>query len=335
MSGARHDRSGRRHLAPLLGFAALLGAGEASAYCRTASCPTAPHGTRYVCNPPAADNCGIALAWPGPHVGFSIQQAASSEVSFATIEGVVKQSFATWTNAVCPGGGKPRFETFEAEPASCAEHEYNEKHGNANIVLFRDDGWSYDPQALAITTMSFNKETGDIYDGDLELNSAQYDFTAGDVGFDLLTIVTHEAGHFLGLAHSPNPDATMFASYTGDSLALRDLSDDDRAGICAIYPPGPSITAECDGTPRHGFSALCRDEQTGPFVAAPAHGDDDCCCPDGYTCTERMCVEPGCCTIAPGASVRGGTGYPAALIALIAVIAAATRRSRRQGRSRA
>jgi hypothetical protein len=316
----------------LLGFAALLWAGDASAYCRTASCPAAPLGAKYVCSPASADDCGVVLAWPGPHIGFSVQQAASTKVTFASIEGVLKQAFAAWTSAACPGGGKPRLEVFEAEPASCARHEYNQKNGNANIVLFRDDAWPYDPQALALTTMSFDKDTGEIFDGDMELDSALYDFTTGDMGFDLLSVVTHEAGHFLGLAHSPDADATMFASYGGDSTALRDLGADDRAGICAIYPPGPGITADCDGTPRHGFSALCQDDQTGPVATAPVHGDNDCCCPEDYVCADHECVEAGCCTVAPGAGVSGGAGRPAALFAWIAAVTAAARRSRSRSR---
>ena len=54
---------------------------------------------------------------------------------------------------------------------------------------------------------------------------------------DLLTVAAHEIGHTLGLAHSSDPDALMFASYSG---AHRFLSEDDIAGIQSLYGVGSS-----------------------------------------------------------------------------------------------
>ena len=52
---------------------------------------------------------------------------------------------------------------------------------------------------------------------------------------DLLTVAAHEIGHTLGLAHSSDPNALMFASYSGPQ---RFLSEDDIAGVQAIYGVG-------------------------------------------------------------------------------------------------
>ena len=68
---------------------------------------------------------------------------------------------------------------------------------------------------------------------------------------DLLTVAAHEIGHTLGLAHSSDPDALMFASYSGPR---RFLSEDDIAGVQAIYgvnsapDPAPEAPPQ-DATP--------------------------------------------------------------------------------------
>jgi len=49
---------------------------------------------------------------------------------------------------------------------------------------------------------------------------------------DLETVAAHEIGHTLGLAHSDDPQALMYPSYSGPH---RFLSQDDIAGIQAIY----------------------------------------------------------------------------------------------------
>jgi hypothetical protein len=119
---------------------------------------------------------------------------------------------------------------------------------------------------LGLTTVTFDTKSGEIYDADMEINSTiqglVVDGSVPSGGFDLNSIITHEAGHFLGLAHAPDPAAIMFARYhAGPPM----LTPDDVAGVCTIYPPngtrattGGSIVAEpCDATSRHGFSREC------------------------------------------------------------------------------
>ncbi len=52
----------------------------------------------------------------------------------------------------------------------------------------------------------------------------------------LLTVAMHEAGHSLGLDHTSDPGALMWAEYEG----VRGLGPDDIAGIQALYGPPPS-----------------------------------------------------------------------------------------------
>ncbi len=51
-------------------------------------------------------------------------------------------------------------------------------------------------------------------------------------GIDLVSVAIHELGHSLGLGHSSDPNAVMYAYYNG---IRRSLNSDDIAGIQAIY----------------------------------------------------------------------------------------------------
>jgi len=65
---------------------------------------------------------------------------------------------------------------------------------------------------------------------------------------DLLTVAAHEIGHTLGLAHSNDPNALMYPSYSGPH---RSLSNDDIAGVQDIYgvasAPEPAPEAPAQG----------------------------------------------------------------------------------------
>ncbi len=77
---------------------------------------------------------------------------------------------------------------------------------------------------------------------------------------DLDSLVTHEAGHLLGLAHTPDASATMFAGYRRGTIDLRSLEADDIAGLCAIYPP-TRVASSSSCEPRHGYADRCGADQ--------------------------------------------------------------------------
>jgi hypothetical protein len=188
-----------------------------------------------------------------------MQYEASKQVDLESATTVTANAFAAWEQVTCPGGGSPSIHLSNPYgPVACKVHEYNKLDGNANVVLFHDDEWPYsaDEDALALTTVSFNAQSGVIYDADIEVNGLRalsIDLAVDPRGYDLRSILTHEAGHFLGLAHSPSPDATMWKYYDPGSV---DLDHDDIDAICAVYPPADEAGA-CDFSPRQGFSPAC------------------------------------------------------------------------------
>jgi len=56
--------------------------------------------------------------------------------------------------------------------------------------------------------------------------------TATTKQFDLETVALHEMGHLLGLGHSTDQNAAMYAYYGG---VRRNLNQDDVDGMMALY----------------------------------------------------------------------------------------------------
>src|SRR5205085_1012762 len=143
--------------------------------------------------------------------------------------------------------------------------------GNANTLVFRDRSWPHGDAAgsadtLALTTVTYDVEKGDIYDADIEVNSVlpntfTTNDTPGPMDIDLLSVLTHEVGHFLGLAHSMEA-STMFPDYNKGTIDIRALQIDDMAAICTSYPPQRRAAGACTGLPRHGYAPECVEQQT-------------------------------------------------------------------------
>jgi hypothetical protein len=170
----------------------------------------------------------------------------------------------------CPDGQPPSLTFFERAPVECHKSEYNQNGPNVNVVLFQDDNWIYRgiDGTLAKTSVTFNTD-GVILDADIEVNSASNELTVGTdtPKYDLQSILTHEIGHFIGIAHSPNESAVMYFSYNPGTIA-RTLQPDDVAAICAIYPS--TNQQVCNAEPRNGFNPTCDDEiSAGPCAVAP------------------------------------------------------------------
>jgi hypothetical protein len=300
--------SARKAAFALAVVTALATPGTALAFCRTSVCNG---NTSQVCTPAGPGDCGTPLVWKSACVGFWMQDSASSQIGLALATSVVETAFTNWTNVDCGGGAHPSIVVKEGGNVSCHTAEYNQDGANANIIMFDDASWPYGDttSALALTTVTYDLDSGAIFDADMELNSHDAMFTTSDsnVQVDLPSIVQHESGHFLGLAHSQDAEATMFASYTDHDISLRTLDADDIAAICATYPPGRAIDPSCSITPRHGFSSDCDAAATSSSTSESGSG---------------------CCSIAAGGSNEGAPAIAASL--LLALSALGRGRSRRR-----
>jgi hypothetical protein len=235
---------------------------RAEAFCRARTCDTTDPQQHCKIDTNLCVTSGYLLHWPTGCVTFDVQQDGSPKlgISATAAAEATTAAFRAWKASDC-NGAEPALEVGTFGPVACDESRYNSAGKNANIVMFRDDTWPYQNSidAYALTTVRFDPETGEIFDADIEVNSAQFPIVADGStnGVDLQSILTHEVGHFLGMAHAApsNPDATMRAGWNGMGTDLRTPSADDQAGICDIYPPGTDVPTSCE--PRHGFASEC------------------------------------------------------------------------------
>jgi hypothetical protein len=226
------------------GIAALLASSSAHAFCRTT---TSAPPTGY--DPAAQKACwtkGIPIAWTAGKVPYGISSAASKYVTLSEAERVADLAFAQWNSALCVGG-QPSVQAYDVGALDVAPDSGDcttSSTCNAvthDVIVFRDQMWPHDDpvNTLALTTVTYGVNDGEIFEAYTEVNSAQHALTTLEppppgAGFDLQAILTHEAGHFLGLAHATDTHSIMYAYYQAGAI---NLTPDDVGAICAVYQP--------------------------------------------------------------------------------------------------
>lgn len=215
-------RSVSRWLAVAASLAAVLAAWPAAAW-----------------EPLRATSSGVPAHWEIQTIPWE-RANAPADLPAADVDRLLRDAFATWAAVPC------HLLTFVELPPEQGPGLALDGH---NRIRFVNVGWFGTPAEVAITSTTIHDETGRIVDADMALNDEGYELADG-VGLtpdavDLGGVLTHELGHFLGLGHSADADATMRAYLPGEEVAhLRTLAADDEVGLCSLYEPGPTLTVE-------------------------------------------------------------------------------------------
>ena len=231
---------------------AIFGAADARAYCRTRTCQL---NAKAVCTRDAATGCyseGVAVYWPSDCLSYAIQRDGSlaQGISAEQVAALVDAGFRAWSDVSCDDGGTPPLTARSQGAIACDAAEFNcrDPDNNSNLILFRDDFVNTDTfryGVIALTTLTANIRSGQIFDADIEINSRDEQFVIGEPtsssARDLRGVINHELGHLLGLSHPNVTSALMYADYRGTVLPAQD----DAAGMCAIRA-GKRSDPQCD-----------------------------------------------------------------------------------------
>ena len=181
--------------------------------------------------------------WKTPCVSFHLNESGTKQMEIDTIEEITRISIDTWN--------RPDVSSLALHYSGRTNETrigYNPYiKQNANIIVFRDEGWDESREIMALTTVTHRDSDGLIFDADIEVNTTYWKFgdvdTDGQSIIDLQNTLTHEIGHTFGLSHSAVDGATMSPSSSPGDTRLRTLDEDDLAAIAAIYPPNASTKA--------------------------------------------------------------------------------------------
>jgi hypothetical protein len=187
---------------------------------------------------------GKNVRWRSPRVEVYVHESMLNVLSHVDARRAVSIGTDAWT-----GLGGPRLYLMTALDT----REYRPGQAGTQIVLA--DPWPYEATRLAVTVTTFRQDDGTILDADVLLNPA-FDWALLDESgepsgrFDVASVVTHELGHVLGLEHSEDPRATMWADTRRGDTQQRTLEQDDEDGVAEAYAEGfaaPVMPRGCGG----------------------------------------------------------------------------------------
>lgn len=187
---------------------------------------------------------GHYLAWAA-NANVAVEVDAPGIASAPVLSRELEAAFAQWAQTA---KGAPQ---MTVKPSLDPTVQNSRTVHRATVITA---AWPGDEDALAVTTYTYRKSTGEITDADIVINGTGPCLLLGeDLGkecFDLRALLLHEAGHFMGLDHDEeHKESVMYPSLAPGDLTKRTLTELDEESLSVSYggrkeaPPDPEVSA--------------------------------------------------------------------------------------------
>ncbi len=174
---------------------------------------------------------GAKTYWHLDEIPLHLGASGTPDVPFPAVQEALLAALNVWNDAVCF-----QDHVISYEGTTSKEMRFFSEEGDENVLFFVTEEWPHADTVVAMSTLTFRSQTGEIVAADLEINNVDYHFSVGGSsdGLDLQSVLENGIGHFLGIMEVDNPKSPMDKS-VAEGAVNHALTDNDQACICCLY----------------------------------------------------------------------------------------------------
>jgi len=163
-----------------------------------------------------------------PTMTYRITKYPSSGMDNSQVDMEIERAFQVWSDTTGLRF-RPRHTGRVDFEIRFERRQHGGWHYDEWVGLGPNGHKSFDGSGSVLAHAAFPEDGGDFHFDDDETWTAE-----SNAGTNLFQVAAHEIGHTLGLSHSNEPNAMMYASYGGYTPNMR-LHSDDISAIQSLY----------------------------------------------------------------------------------------------------